>query len=283
MKDYKYSASLNADNASAVILPLIGRGKNVLEIGCSAGTQSQPMVQELGCTVTGVEIDATQAESARAWCKKVLLGDILSMDLISALGDEQFDVITFSDVLEHLSDPAKALERVLPFLAADGCVIASIPNITHSAIVWELAHGRFEYRRHGLLDDTHVRFFSRRTVAALFEQAGMVISRWERFIATPAATEFKVIPTTVKDSAFLDFVRENNADADTYQFVVCAQRAAYQKDFEFPKLIDLERINRDLSQQLESTRKENSVLKSQVDWLDARRLSVRVKRLFRPG
>lgn len=281
MKAYTYSAGLNTNNVSAVILPLIGRGKNVLEVGCSAGAQSQPMVQELGCTVTGVEIDPTQAEGARAWCKKVLLGDILSMDLASALGDERFDVITFSDVLEHLRDPAKALERVLPFLTADGCVIASIPNITHSAIVWELAHGRFEYRRHGLLDDTHVRFFSRRSVAALFEQAGMVVSRWERFVATPAATEFKVLPSTVKDSAFFDFVRENNPDAETYQFVVCAKRAAYQKNVELPKMIDLERTNRDLAQQLELTRKENSTLKSQVDWLDARRLSVRVKRFFR--
>lgn len=283
MKAYKYNAGLTAGNVSAVILPMIGRGKNVLEIGCSAGVQSQPMVQELGCTVTGVEIDATQAEGARAWCKKVLLGDILSMDLASALGDERFDVITFSDVLEHLSDPAKALERVLPFLTPDGCVIASIPNITHSAIVWELAHGRFEYRRHGLLDDTHVRFFSRRSVASLFEQAGMVISRWDRFIAAPAATEFKVHPSTVKDSAFLDFVRENNADAETYQFVVCAQRVAYQKTVEFPKIIDLECANRDLVQQLASTRKENSVLKSQLEWLDSRSLSARVKRFFRFG
>src|SRR5207248_2616993 len=122
-----------------------------------------------------------------------LVGDAEELDLETELGGERFDAILFADVLEHLRDPAALLKRVRPLVAENGVVIASIPNVAHASVRLALLGGSFRYREWGLLDETHLRFFTRHGVEDLrplrslggLRQAHEVLQR--RLIAERAA------------------------------------------------------------------------------------------------
>ena len=150
------------------------------------------------------------------------MADFESLDLSAALGSTAYDVVIFADVLEHLRDPLLALAKVAGHLGKDGYVLASIPSITHAAVVMEMARGRFEYRRFGLLDDTHIRFFDRRSVFRLFEEAGFSIVAVDRVARSPDATEFDVDMTAPDNRMLLEFIRRQNPEFNTYQFIIKA-------------------------------------------------------------
>lgn len=108
-------------------------------------------------------------------------------------------------------------------LAEGGYLVASIPNLTHLSVVLELIRGRFLYRRLGLLDDTHLRFFCRETVDQLFQNAGYRITWWGRVVIPPELTEFQTDLESFPGQ-LIDYLKEQNPDYDTYQFVVRAER-----------------------------------------------------------
>jgi 2-polyprenyl-3-methyl-5-hydroxy-6-metoxy-1,4-benzoquinol methylase len=218
----KYTA-WSSDPASSheLVAGLVPRGARVLEFGCATGYMSRVLRERLGCTVTGVELFAEAAELARPHCRRVIVADAESPDLVRELEpDAPFDVVLFADVLEHLRDPAAVLQRVRPLLAEGGAVVSSIPNVAHGSVRLALLNGEFRYRPTGLLDDTHVRFFTRSTVQDLFEGAGYTIARWLRVRRAIDQTEVEVPPTratlTARDLIMAD------PDATTYQFIVRA-------------------------------------------------------------
>lgn len=199
---------------------MIGRGKKVLEVGCASGYISAVLRDSFGCEVTGVEINAGDASVAAGICKRVVEGDIESMDLAGALGGERFDVITFGDVLEHLRDPRGALVGVRGFIAEGGYVVASIPNIAHISIILGLLEGEFAYKNLGLLDDSHIRFFTKKSILKLFRDAGYEITFWDRTVMEPATTEFGTV-TEKFPLSLLSFLGEGG-ELLTYQFLVKA-------------------------------------------------------------
>src|SRR5437016_12769572 len=97
--------------------------------------------------------------------------------------DGAFDAIVYGDVLEHLHDPARVLAALNRGLAPGGQAVISVPNVAHLWVRLSLAAGRFEYADRGILDRTHLRFFTRRSLGALLTGAGL---RVERLTATPA-------------------------------------------------------------------------------------------------
>jgi SAM-dependent methyltransferase len=129
--------------------------------------------------VTGIEIVPEAAERAALRLDRVIAGSAETLDLTGA-GLENFDGVILADVLEHLTDPWGFLERLRGVLAPGAVVAASIPNVANLWLLDELAAGRFDYTDDGLLDRTHIRFFTRKTIAALFERTGYAIERWER-------------------------------------------------------------------------------------------------------
>jgi len=202
-----------------LVLDLVEPGSRVLEFGCSTGYMSKALHDRLGATVVGVELNAEAAELARAHLERVLVGDAEELDLEAELGGERFDAILFADVLEHLRDPAALLRRVRPLLAEGGIVVASIPNIAHASVRLALLGGSWRYREQGLLDDTHLRFFTREGVEDLFESAGYVITHWVRRRLEAEETEIPVprgVPAEARAWAAAD------PEATTYQFVVRA-------------------------------------------------------------
>jgi SAM-dependent methyltransferase len=221
---YDFAPDLAGDNAHAHQLGAVPPGSRVLELGCATGYLSRWLVEARGCRVVGVELDPVAAERARAFCERVVVGDLDDPALLAGLAGEAFDVVLAGDVLEHLKDPARVLEAVARLLAPSGRVVATIPNVAHGDLRLALLAGRFEYRRLGLLDETHLRFFTHATVRALFEGAGYAVHRVARIRAPLFGTELGVTPADVPPEA-VAFVAAD-PEATTYQFVVVASREA---------------------------------------------------------
>ena len=154
--------------------------KRLLDVGCGSGATSAaakarwPEVEAIG-----IEVVAAAARRAAARLDRVIEGSAETLDLAAA-GVADVDGVLLADVLEHLVDPWRFLHGLRSVLAPDAVVIASIPNIGNLWLLDELAAGRFTYAGSGLLDKTHLRFFTRQTIAALFDGAGYDIGRWER-------------------------------------------------------------------------------------------------------
>ena len=190
----------------------------MLEFGCATGYMSHVFASR-GCRVIGVELDPEAAGEAEAYCERVIVGDAETLDFDEQLGDKLFDAVVFADVLEHLRDPTAMLRRVRPFIAEGGAVVASIPNVAHISVRLALLSGEFRYRDLGLLDDTHLRFFTRSSIVDLFESAGFVISAWQRRRIELNQAEIEP-PTDVPDT-----VRSwlgTDPELTTYQFVLRA-------------------------------------------------------------
>lgn len=211
---------LNSESSHAKLLRLVGMGRKVLEFGCASGYVSKVLKEQLACSVTGIEIDSDAAKEAGRYCSKVLIGNIEEMDISGLIGDEKFDVFMFGDVLEHLRYPEKVLARARPLLPEGGYVLASIPNIAHISVALDLLEGKFEYRPLGLLDNTHIRFFTKKTIYSLFRDSGYEIIYWDRVIVKPEETEFKTVLQKYPLSLLSFF--EAESEAQTYQFVVKA-------------------------------------------------------------
>ena len=270
-KKYLYDIPDDPNHSACKILAWIDIDQDVLEVGCASGIQTRHLKERLNCRVTGIEIDPLAAEDARPYCENLIIGSIEELDLPKALGDRRFDAITFADVLEHLYDPAGVLKKVRPFLKEGGHLIASIPNIAHAAICWELAHGRFDYQKYGLLDNTHIRFFTKKNVARLFEEAGYRIVSWDRVTMTPQETEFRVHCGSAQDQAFLDWVGENNPEALTFQFIVKAHPITVDAQISGYRQLDaLDTINQ-LEAKIGEMTRQNMGLKSQIAWLENHR------------
>ena len=202
-----------------MVLELVEPGARVLEFGCASGYMSQALRDRRGATVVGVELDAEAAQLAGAYTERMLVGDAEELDLEAELGSERFDAIVFADVLEHLRDPAALLKRVRPLVAENGVVIASIPNVAHASVRLALLGGSFRYREQGLLDESHLRFFTREGIQDLFESSGYLITQWQRRRLEVEETEIPV-PRGIPDEARA--WATGDAEATTYQFIVCA-------------------------------------------------------------
>jgi len=262
---YDYEIDANDESASAKVIRLTGNGKRVLEVGCAAGSQTRVLKQN-GCVVTAVEINADAAERARPFCDRLLLGDIESLDLGGAFAGSTFDVVIFGDVLEHLRDPLEVLVKVKPYLANGGYVVASIPNVTHASVVFELMQGRFEYRNIGLLDATHIRFFAKHGVMRLFEEAGYLVEHLDRVTIAPSATEFSTRAISANDQQALDYILSKNADASTYQFIVKAlPETVGARPTGAAGLHAAAKIQQ-LEEVVEAQRRTISKLRSELDW-----------------
>jgi SAM-dependent methyltransferase len=174
----------------------------------------------IDCKVVGVEVDPVAAEHARKFADHVLVGDLATLDLAAELGEGRFDVLVFGDVLEHLADPLDALRRTRPLLRPGGHVVVSVPNIAHGDVRLALLSGRFEYRPLGLLDSTHIRFFTWDSLRELLRDAGLVAVEVRRAKLPLFGTEIELDPAAY-DPAVVERVRSDD-EATTYQFVVRA-------------------------------------------------------------
>jgi 2-polyprenyl-3-methyl-5-hydroxy-6-metoxy-1,4-benzoquinol methylase len=210
---------LDSSGVHADVVRLVGSDQRVLELGPATGYMSQAFAEQ-GCAVVGIEIDPEMAERAAVVCERVIVGDLDGLDLESELGSERFDVIVAADVLEHLRDPLGMLNRLRGFLRPEGHFVISIPNVAHGSVRLALLSGRFEYRDIGLLDATHLRFFTRETFEQLLDEAELGLAELHRHELNLDASEVPFDPAVVPVELREEL--ERDPDARTYQFVVKA-------------------------------------------------------------
>ena len=146
------------------------RGLDVLDVGCGRATTSQYLE---GNRVTGIESSAEAVEVARTRIDHVVHRDLLDVD--PSLGT--FDVIIFADVLEHFAWPVGVVKKYLALLKPNGTVIVSLPNVGLWSVRLQHLLGRFEYEDTGVLDRTHLRFFTRRNALRMLDEAGLRVIR----------------------------------------------------------------------------------------------------------
>jgi O-antigen biosynthesis protein len=150
-------------------------GKRILDVGCAAGELGAALKRARACEVVGIEAAAQAAAQARSKLDRVIVGDAQSPDL--PLDPSSFDYVILADILEHLVDPWAALASFSRYLRPDGRVVASIPNARFYAVIARLLFNRWGYRDSGILDRTHLRFFTWPTIKEMFEGAGLHLER----------------------------------------------------------------------------------------------------------
>lgn len=156
------------------ILNLIPKGaKRILDLGCGTGELGRALKQRQECAVIGVELNTRAADEALKKLDAVVVADVNKYK--PSPSAKPFDCLIFADILEHLQDPWKTLKRLTDWLTPDGLVVASIPNIAHPAVINQLQKGLFLYQPAGILDVSHLRFFTRTTIFQMFVRAGLKI------------------------------------------------------------------------------------------------------------
>lgn len=224
-----YGAAIDihaSNNPFVELLKMVGNGKRVLEVGPGVGHVTKQLARQ-GCTVTCIEKDKTMSNMAREFCAHMIVGDIESNAIGRQLSTEQFDVITFGDVLEHLRDPVEVLNNLRGLIAPAGYLVASIPNVAHRSLRLSLLFGEFDYADIGLLDRTHLRFFTIRTIGKMMNESGFKIvdmvrirdaSLMDPLLRRTASWGQRVVLEMVK-VLFRGLIR---GESLTYQFVIKA-------------------------------------------------------------
>jgi methionine biosynthesis protein MetW len=221
----KYDIELNAqdgrNSSHWQVADLVGSAKRVLDVGCSTGYFAEALAAR-GNEVLGVEYDEASARAARERGLDVLAADLERVDLAEHFGESSFDVVVFADVLEHLRDPLPVLRSARRLLRPGGFVVISLPNIAHGDVRLALLDGRFDYTETGILDDTHTRFFTRRSLVEFVRSGGFVVAELRRTTADLFQTELG-LDAGAYDDALVERVRAD-PEATTYQFVLKAIR-----------------------------------------------------------
>ena len=212
---------LDENHSHSRIVQRIPKYAQVLELGCSTGQMSRLMKEHCQARVFGVEQDPQAAWQAQRYCDYVFTEDLDDPASLDALQFEKFDVITLVDVLEHLKHPQQLLERLQPFMMDESVILLSVPNVAHTSVRLELLTGDFRYEEAGILDDTHLKFFTLNSLKSLIERSGFVINdvdyTWHDMPDSVIARYLRQVGVEATPQILEHFHRP---DAIAYQFIV---------------------------------------------------------------
>jgi 2-polyprenyl-3-methyl-5-hydroxy-6-metoxy-1,4-benzoquinol methylase len=186
----RYLTYKNEGNKGLLSLLPASPGR-VLDCGCGAGDNAR-ILKESGWRVTGVTIDPREQEAAKEFCDTVHLADLEHG--LSQSVEGVFDVVLASHVLEHLAKPERLLQDLQRRMTANGVLAVALPNIAHYGQRLSLLHGRFDYTATGLLDRTHLRFYTHSTAIQLLERNGYELLRTTAEGALPWWKARRVVP-----------------------------------------------------------------------------------------
>jgi methionine biosynthesis protein MetW len=155
---------------------MVPKNSKILELGAATGFMSEYFKHKLNCTVDAVEIDPKAAKLAMAHCRRVITGSLdeaATWDRIRT--NQKYDVVFASAIIEHLKNPDTILNSIKEVLKPDGILIITVPNIAHWRMRLHLLLGKWEYQDYGVLDRTHLKFFTYYTFQELINQSGFKI------------------------------------------------------------------------------------------------------------
>lgn len=217
---HRYEYQVRPDSAPEKVIRMVGKGRRVLELGPGPGSITRHL-NDNDCQVTALEYDTEAIALATQFCERILSCDLNDASWPALLGsEEKFSVIVAADVLEHLYDPWTTLKKTLPLLTSDGCIVISLPHISHNAVIACLLNENFSYRPWGLLDSTHIRFWGLKNMQSLFSEAGYKIVEAEFVVYAPEQTEFadawRMLPAATRKTL------ARNPFGNIYQVVIRA-------------------------------------------------------------
>jgi 2-polyprenyl-3-methyl-5-hydroxy-6-metoxy-1,4-benzoquinol methylase len=251
---YEWEFNPEDSNSTAAAIYQFARegGGRVLDLGSGPGLVSSHLKTINGRHVTCVDNDKERLRAAEErGVDRTILGDLGGDDWTTSISSEAFDVIILADVLEHLVHPGDVLRLIQDhsLLAPGGFLVVSIPNAAHEAIVAELLIGRFRYRETGLLDSTHLRFFTKETLFELCERQGFLVTRLHRIKRALEETEFSAVRMELDPEVRARLSRA--PESQTYQFV-----ARVEPWTDAPVLADLRQRIDALTQEVDVAHKE---------------------------
>ncbi len=220
--------------ARSEILELIPEEANsVLDIGCGAGRLGVTLKSRRDVSVHGVQVVHEVASEAAKVLDRVWSSPV--EEAIAEMPDNAYDCIVLADVLEHLEDPWSTLDKLRSKLSQGGCFIASIPNVQNWTVLRGVLEGRFDYMTEGILDRTHLRFFTRKSIRELFWNSGLRIEKL-------SVTRRGMSPSEGFLSAMKREGISNKAlkeDGETFQYIVVAGPLPARCSFPQVKIIIL--------------------------------------------
>jgi len=227
---YRREIKSDGDDTLSRIIKYLNPNSTVLELGPATGYLTEYMQKNLNCSVDCVELSPEMAKIAEQYCRYMLVADLDKTDLQEHFEKKSYDYIIAADVLEHLKETEKRLTECRSLLKKNGKLIISVPNIAHASVISSLLKGKFEYTDEGLLDRTHLLFFTRKSIIALLEQSGFSVEKIEALQKLPEDTEFSDSLTDLP-AEFQNLIFSEK-DSLTYQFVIVCSLNNGNKDYD---------------------------------------------------
>lgn len=223
MHVYRRDIDARERTSLSVLAGLVAPGARVLDLGTGSGALGRYLREHRGAHVDGVTYNAEEAAAAAPYYARVELADLDTDDWAARFQGEHYDAIVCADVLEHLKWPERVLAACTNLLAPQGRLLISIPNVGYSGLVAELLEGEFAYREEGLLDRTHLRFFTHRSLLRFLREQGWGVEAIERIERPLPESEFRVAFDSLPPAVARHLLAR--PDALTYQFIAVAHPA----------------------------------------------------------
>lgn len=173
---FRYDGHISdPDEVAGIVVSMVPSGARVLDVGCGAGSLDLILAERCRAEVVGIEPDSKRADLARSRGVEVHTG-YLTRQIVSEIG--RFDVVLLTDVIEHLPNPQGMLLLAREALRPDGAVVVSVPNVAHWSVRLCLLRGRFQYLEWGIMDATHLRWFTADSIKSLLACSGFEVVQY---------------------------------------------------------------------------------------------------------
>jgi 2-polyprenyl-3-methyl-5-hydroxy-6-metoxy-1,4-benzoquinol methylase len=227
---YDFYLDMRERRSHTLLLQKIKPQSVVLELGSSTGIMTNYMKNTLHCRIYICEIDQTAIQIARLYADGSWQGDLDSMQWADFFSSIKFDYILCADVLEHLRNPEGVLKKTAGMLKENGSVLLSMPNVAHNSVVFDLIENRFDYTEVGILDQTHLKFYTYPSLVRLCTDAGYTP------VEEDAIYQEYLPPDADKYPDFIKYRKYGNA----FQFIFELKKTQYVQANQIPIIYKIE-------------------------------------------
>ncbi len=175
----KYATEIKFDfnNTMTIFIDNIESNSTILEFGPASGRLTRYLKEEKKCDIYIVELDEEAGKIAAQSAKDYVIGDIQDYEWVKKFAQVQFDYILFADVLEHLTEAANVVREAAKLLKPTGQICLSVPNIAHNSVIIDMINNKFEYKATGIMDNTHVHFYTKDSLDLFVKECGLYIEK----------------------------------------------------------------------------------------------------------